>query len=83
MSNMALGRPTWQTTTHYIYPAGRAVDGNRATYMSSNDPNAPNSCIHTTASGYPVWAVDLGIIAEVHFVEVVTMDRNRKYSEIG
>ena len=39
--NLALGRPTWQSSTHRSWPSSKAVDGNR-----NPDVNA-GSCMHT------------------------------------
>ena len=48
--------------------------------MSTIDPDAPNSCIHTFHSAdHPVWAADLGRVAEVHFTEIVARDQHREY----
>ena len=78
--NIATGRPTWQTSTYGPFTSDKAVDGNRATYMSTLDQDAPNSCIHTLHSDeYPVWAVDLGLVAEVHFIEAAMRGISRKY----
>ena len=68
---MALGKPSWQTSIYESYTADGFVDGDRTTHMGKQ-------CIHT-ALDYPVWAVDLGRVVVVYFVEVVTGDVSRTY----
>ena len=69
-TNVALNRPTWQSSTGYGGVSDRAVDGNKETYFLGN------SCTHTArgTTELPVWGVDLGMEQDVAFVEVT----NRK-----
>jgi len=57
--NLALGRPTQQSSVTHTAPSSRAVDGNR-------DANwIGGSCIHTSHENNPWWRVDLGEIVDV------------------
>ena len=70
--NVALGKITWQTNTDGG-PSSRAVDGDRSPEY------ALNSCSRTALTSItekPVWAVDLNITTEVHFIEVACSDSN-------
>ena len=70
--NIALSKTTWQTNTDGG-PSSRAVDGDRS------PDYALNSCSRTALTSVtekPVWAVDLSITAEVHFIEVTSSDSN-------
>ena len=62
--NVALYKPTWQTTTSYNGPPELAVDGNPDAVLSHG------SCTHTYHSP-PIWGVDLQMALEIHYVEVV------------
>ncbi|GMH44436.1 hypothetical protein BSKO_12388 [Bryopsis sp. KO-2023] len=53
-TNLALKKPTMQSSTAYKGVSSRAVDGNK-------NPNYPkNSCTHTVNSNNPWWVVNLG-----------------------
>ena len=52
-TNLALQRPSFQTSTAYGASAYRAVDGNRDSNYGSD------SCTHTAGDINPWWAVDL------------------------
>ena len=65
-SNLAENRPTWQTSTDFNVEASKAVDGG----LSGNYGHG--SCTHTTSGhGHPIWAVDLGGVADIYYVEVL------------
>jgi len=53
--NLALGRPSWQSSMQYGGHASRAVDG-----RIDQDYNQGGSCTHTRRDRTPWWAVDLG-----------------------
>ena len=67
LENIALGKPTFQSSTIYNGDSSRAVDGNKAT-----DYYGGNSCTHTirNAEGLPWWGVDL---LERHLVDRVNL----------
>jgi len=58
--NVALNRPSYQTSTLIYYYARNANDGNKWTYMLQ----APH-CAHTNSTTNPWWAVDLGVALHV------------------
>ena len=62
--NIAKDQPTWQTSTLHGGDASRAVDGGLSTKYTDG------SCTHTDY-GPVVWAVDLGRIADIYYVEVL------------
>ena len=69
--NLAEGSTTWQNSQWLDASAHLAVDGN------DNPDLFAGSCSHT--EGYdivepPVWAVDLGHLTDVFYVEVVNRD---------
>ena len=65
---MAEGSPTWQSSKWRDASAHLAVDGN------GNPDLFAGSCSHTEDREPPVWAVDLGHLTNVYFVEVVNRD---------
>ncbi|XP_078666827.1 fucolectin-1-like isoform X2 [Branchiostoma floridae x Branchiostoma belcheri] len=67
LTNIGLNRPATQSSTHLGAVAGRAVDGNKSPYWSSN------SCTHTKENIDPWWRVDLG--SEHCVAEVVVVNR--------
>ena len=72
LENMAEGSPTWQSSD--LDPTGSAhlaVDG------IDNSSYSAGSCSHTNDTNIiapPVWAVDLGHLTDVYYVEVVNRD---------
>lgn len=62
--NVALGKPTSQTTTGYGGVAARAVDGN----TDGNWGRA--SCTHTNFNGIQWWEVDLEAVYKIAYIEV-------------
>ena len=72
--NLALHRPTWQSSTHGglpIYASSHAVDGNGHPVISSG------TCILTDTSSPSYWVVDLESVYEIREVRV----QNRYESE--
>ena len=68
---MAEGSPTWQSSQWLNASARLAVDGN------DNPDLFAGSCSHTEdydITEPPVWAVDLGHLTDVYYVEVVNRD---------
>ena len=68
---MAEGSPTWQSSQWLNALAHLAVDGNDDPYLFAG------SCSHTEDHDItepPVWAVDLGHVTDVYYVEVVNRD---------
>ena len=63
--NLAENQPTWQISTAYSGESSRAVDGGLST--DYND----NSCTHTNLAP-AVWSVDLGGLADIHHVEILS-----------
>ena len=63
-SNLAENQPTWQTSTSFGGEAFHAVDGRLAADYGDG------SCTHTNV-GPAIWGVDLGGLAEIHYVEVL------------
>lgn len=63
--NLALGKPTVQSTTAYGGISSRAVDGNE-----SGDHPRKKSVSHTALQRQPFWEVDLG---QVYELDVVTL----------
>ena len=66
------GKWAWQSSTSGDAAASLAVDGDTNPSISSG------SCSQTTASGYPIWGVDMQAIRDVHFVEAVNSRDIRK-----
>ena len=62
-SNIALLKPTNQSSTLWPYPASNAVDGNRGTSISK--------CTHTLEDNSPWWRVDLGGVEPVAEVNIL------------
>ena len=65
---MAEGSPAWQSSKLADAGARLAVDGNDNPHLSAG------SCSHTTDGDItepPVWAVDLGHLTDIYYVEVV------------
>ena len=76
---MAEGSPAWQSSKWGDAGARLAVDGN-------DNPNLySGSCSHTADEDItepPVWAVDLGHLTDIYYVEVVNrneIEGNHKY----
>ena len=65
LSKVASGNWAWQSSTDGDAVASRAVDGD------ANPDVSAGSCSQTTESTYPIWAVDMEAIRDVHFVDVV------------
>ena len=69
--NMAEGRPTWQSSYWMNASVSHlAVDGN-------DDPNWYAGSFTATSDDItkpPVWAVDLGYLTDIYYVEVVNRD---------
>ena len=65
-TNVAIYKPTWQTSTVIDADghAARAVDGSR------NPIYVHGSCTHTYTEDYPSWAVDLGYVSPISMVNV-------------
>ena len=67
--NLALGKPTEQSSFHSGYPgpSSYAVDG-----FHNTDPSGISLfCTHTLKEAYPWWAVDLEGIYNVSIVRVM------------
>ncbi len=64
-SNLALGKPTAQSTTSYGGVSARAVDGNEA-----GDHARKRSVSHTALQRQPFWEVDLG---RAYHLDVITL----------
>ena len=62
VTNLALGKSAYQSTTDWDGNASRAVDGNTATNWASK------SCTHTKTGKGQWWEVDLGAEAEISHV---------------
>ena len=65
---MAEGSPTWQSSQWNDAVAHLAVDGN------DNPDLFTGSCTHTRdwdITEPPVWAVDIGYLTDIYYVEVV------------
>ena len=62
-SNIALNKPTAQSSTLLYYYARNAVDGNRGTLIGE--------CTHTLEENRPWWGVDLGRVEPVAEVNIV------------
>ena len=52
--NLALKKPTKQSSTGWSGPSSKAVDGNKNTFYHAR------SCTHTHRDAKPWWRVDLG-----------------------
>ncbi|CAH1244449.1 PKD1 [Branchiostoma lanceolatum] len=63
-TNVAMGKPTRQSTTIHDGVSSRAVDGNRGPHWGSG------SCMHTNWEDAPWWAVDLGNVTPVDKVVI-------------
>ena len=74
LTNVAPGNWAWQSSTNGDAVASRAVDGN------ANPDLSAGSCSQTTNSSYPIWAVDMEAIRDVHFVGFLMCDIRRKCS---
>ena len=79
--NVALKKPSWQSSTDYNWTANRANDGNRTNVQDMKK----NSCSHTAApkKGEPQiteawWQVDLQKTAEVREVILTTRHWGKK-----
>ncbi|XP_019630699.1 PREDICTED: uncharacterized protein LOC109474779 [Branchiostoma belcheri] len=70
--NVALGRPTRQSSTGHEGDPARAVDGNRSPHW------ADNSCTHTNEENDPWWYVDLGRQVTIDHVAIVNRRDRRK-----
>ena len=70
--NVALNKPTWQSSTLVHFVASRAVDGDANPNMHAG------GCSHTDLEVFPTWAVDLRAMTEVHYVEVMRRNEKRK-----
>ena len=64
LSNLAENQPTWQTSIIHGGEASKAVDGGLS-------PKYFDGSCTQTAFGPAIWAVDLGGIADIHYVEVL------------
>ena len=62
--NLALGKPTKQSSTHGNAGPSRAVDGNRNSNFDSS------SCTHTQSKKGSWWQVDLEAIYEIRDVVI-------------
>ena len=73
LQNMAEGSPAWQSSSLVeTNSAHRAVDG------IANPSYDAGSCSHTKVTAItkpPVWAVDLGHLTDVYYVEVVNRNQ--------
>jgi hypothetical protein len=63
-SNLALGRPTTQSSVRHGGKASRAVDGN------TNSKYGSRSCTHTAHQRRPWWRVDLERVVDVKSVKI-------------
>ena len=63
-ANLALGKPTKQSTTHKTYSSSKAVDGKKATALQEN------SCAHTMGQKGAWWLVDLEAVYEIRQVVI-------------
>ena len=66
--NIAIHKPTWQTSTMHGGWAEHAVDGSRKPRFSRG------SCNHTKTEDYSTWVVNLGCLSQIFMVNVT----NRK-----
>ena len=75
LENIAKGKMTFQSSTHWPGKSSTAVDGNTDTNFGSG------SCTHTTNVNEinPWWMVDLGNAANVYRVEVTNRDPACKF----
>ena len=64
--NLALGKPTTQSSTGYGGLSSKAVDGN------SNGQWGGGSCSHTYEDSPAWWEVDLGFEGPIKKVRVIT-----------
>ena len=62
--NLALGKPTFQSSTTWDGDSSKAVDGDRTTVFGQG------SCTHTATEQTPWWAVDLQQRYLVHRVDL-------------
>ena len=67
--NIAVNKPTFQSSTYEASVSSRAVDGNRNTDFSGG------SCSHTRLSSNPWWAVDLQCRRQVASVSLTNRNR--------
>ena len=67
-ANLALHRPTAQSSTYEVYSSSRAVDGNRNTNLASG------SCSLTHYNSYAWWRVDLGAVYTIGTVRITNRD---------
>ena len=69
-TNLAVGQPTWQSSTENEATSDRAVDGN-------TDTGGRSSCSRTRIEGSPWWAVDLGGDFQITHIVVTALDDER------
>ena len=72
VENIALGQPTFQSTTEHDGPSSQAVDGNM------NAAYDAGSCSHTADEENPWWAVDLQWQRLVDTVHLTNRIQTRK-----
>jgi len=64
---LALGKSTWQSSTHRLGESSKAVDG-----IANPNWFTGLSCSHTNYGDlHPWWAVDLGGLYDVSLIEMV------------
>ncbi|KAI8501096.1 hypothetical protein Bbelb_211910 [Branchiostoma belcheri] len=59
-TNIALGRPAFQSSVEWNGSAGRGVDGNTYSHYFTDQWVDSGSCLHTEFEHNPMWWVDLG-----------------------
>jgi len=64
-TNLALGKPTKQSTTYKTYSSSKAVDGKKSNVLREN------SCAHTMGQKGAWWQVDLGAVYEIRQVVII------------
>ena len=74
-TNLALHKPTWQSSTAYAGDSSRAVDGN--TYSAYNS----RSCTQTLNDEKPCWIVDLQSKYIIKHVQITGSDGVNGYGK--
>ena len=73
--NLALGKPTWQSSTYLDNDPSRAVDGN-------SDGNLTNKrCTHTNYDENPWWVVDLQKNIHINKVVIANREQTKSFTE--
>ena len=74
--NLALKKPTKQSSTIWEGVSSRAADGSRDADYSQG------SCMHTTYENDPYWIVDLGRVFRISHVTITNRKSGRTYMAI-